>query len=345
MCSQGGATGKPYDLKGNVMSLPIFREIWDKVKNHTKLLVLVGQGETFTHPKIYDILDYIYPKPIYIDTNGNIPLDPQKIVQSSISDLVFSLDGIDQRTYGKYRIGGNFDKVVSNMREVIKAKKKHGRGPVIKLKYILFKHTEPYIDEIKQLAEDLAVDQLQFVPCVVHPTHSPELIKEFFPHGLDNLQCKVKFIDFENLTLGLPDSVDSPYCDAPIFNPQIKVNGNMTVCCSSFEHVGNILDNTLPEIWDSGKYSNMRKQILTNRYNFVDCLACSRSHNNFGRLFDGTVLEYPKPPIPSKDNTLWVDKLKIEKDYLDFMINQGLSKDITYFLNSNRINSTVKMHI
>jgi MoaA/NifB/PqqE/SkfB family radical SAM enzyme len=337
MCSQGGETGKPYDQKGKVMSLPIFRDIWDKIRDHTKLVVLVGQGETFTHPKVYEILDYISPKPIYIDTNGNIPLDPVKIVNSSIADLVFSLDGIDQRTYSRYRIRGNFDKVIQNIRAVINAKKLYGRGPLITLKYILFKHTEPYTEEIKQLATTLGVDKLQFVPCVVHPAHSEKLIKDFYPHGLDSLQSRVKYVDFDNKTLGLPEPVDSPYCLAPLDNPQIKINGDMNVCCSSFDKMGNILENNLLEIWNSKKYSATRTQILTNRYNFADCLACSRSQNNFGHLFDGTVMEYQKPPIPSSNNTLWIDNLQIDDEYLLYLTSNNLSKDINYFTKRNSL--------
>jgi MoaA/NifB/PqqE/SkfB family radical SAM enzyme len=339
MCSQNGETGKPYDLKGKIMASQVFEKIWDKIKDYTKLLVLVGQGETFTHPKIYSILDYVYPKPIYIDTNGNIPLDPKKIVNSSISDLVFSLDGVDQRTYSEYRIGGHFDKVVENMRQVIKAKKELGRGPIITLKYILFKHTEPYTDEIKQLAINLGVDKLKFVPCLVYPTHNESLVKKYFPHGLNPLECRLKYVDYDNFTIGLPEIYDSPHCDVPLFNPQIKVNGDMTVCCSSFKYVGNILKSTLPEIWKSEQYSNLRKQILTNRYSFEDCLACSRMHDNFGRLFDGTILEYQKPPTPSADNTLWVDNLKIDKEYLDYLNANSLYKDIDYFVKTKSIHS------
>jgi uncharacterized radical SAM superfamily Fe-S cluster-containing enzyme len=103
MCSQGGS--RPHPNLGKMMSLDNFKLIYDKIKNITNLIVLVGQGESFLHPDIYKILDYSRETPIYIDTNGSLKLDAEKIVKSNIQTLVFSVDAIDQRMHEKYRIG------------------------------------------------------------------------------------------------------------------------------------------------------------------------------------------------------------------------------------------------
>jgi MoaA/NifB/PqqE/SkfB family radical SAM enzyme len=341
MCSKGGEQGKPYDINGVVMPLPVFKSIWDKIKNYTSTLVLVGQGETFVHPKVYDILEYVSPVPIYIDTNGNIKLEAERIINSSIQELVFSVDGIDQRSYEKYRIGGNFNKVIENFSSIVKAKKLYGRGPLITLKYILFKHTEAYLDDVKKLVDKLGVDRLRVVTCVVHPAHSESLIKELYPVAVATEQSRMRYVDYDNNTLGLNYQIDSPYCMAPFTNPQIKVNGNVTCCCSSFEVVGNIIENTLPEIWHSEKYLSLRKGIISNRYNYSDCRACSREQSNYGHLFDGTILEYPNPPEPGK-NVLWMKDLKIDQDYLNYLAANGLTKEIKYFREANAISDEVQ---
>jgi MoaA/NifB/PqqE/SkfB family radical SAM enzyme len=337
MCSNGGNIGKPYDQHGKVMPLANFRKIWDKIKDKIRLLILVGQGETFTHPKIYDILDYVYPTPVYIDTNGNVNLNEYKIVNSSISDLIFSLDGCDQRTYGKYRVNGKFDKVINNIKNVVRVKKEKGKGPKIIIKHIVFKHTEAYLVDMQQLAKDLEVDKLEITECVVHPAHSRELIKEFLPVGKYSQLGRIKYVDFDNYTLGLNDRVDSPYCFAPINNPQIKVNGDVTLCCTSQDVVGNILKNSLENIWTSDIYSEKRKQVLTNRYKVKNCLVCSRIQNHFGDMLDGTPLAYPKPPAPS-ENTLWIKDLKIEPQYIQYLKDNSLSKDIGYYIGYNILN-------
>ncbi|MDR1165870.1 MAG: radical SAM protein [Deltaproteobacteria bacterium] len=341
MCSNAGTTGKPYDLNGKIMPLDVFQGVWDKIKEFTDTLVLVGQGETFTHPKIYDILDYVAPKPVHIDTNGNVKLDADRIVRSSIKELAFSLDGVDQRTYERYRVGGNFDKVIENIKAVTRAKKDFGGGPIISLKYVIFKHTEPYVDEARNLVDELGMDKLKFVPCLVHPTHSEKLIKDFLPYGAVKNRSRIKYVDFKNLTLGLTDYAESPHCIAPLSNPQIKVNGDVTICCSSFEVVGNIFENTFSEIWHSEKYKAFRKEILSNRHQFSDCRACSREHINLGHILDGTILEYPKPQEPCEESTLWIENLKIDQEYVDYLTSNNLFKDIEYFRQMNVIHPDV----
>ena len=43
-------------------------------------------------------------------------------VENKVDTLIVSLDGSDQKTYSSYRIGGNFDTVISNIRKLIKIK-------------------------------------------------------------------------------------------------------------------------------------------------------------------------------------------------------------------------------
>ena len=54
---------------------------------------------------------------LYISTNG-LPLDESKIsrlAESGIDEITFSVDGADQQTYGRYRQGGNFAKLLKNI--------------------------------------------------------------------------------------------------------------------------------------------------------------------------------------------------------------------------------------
>jgi radical SAM protein with 4Fe4S-binding SPASM domain len=330
MCSNATEGGKPYDQHGKVMSLNDFKTVWDQVKKSVNLLILVGQGETFIHPQVYKILDYVRPTPTYIDTNGSVDMDAEKIVNSSISDLIFSLDGVDQRTYEKYRIKGDFDKVVNNIENLVAAKKRAGRGPAIIIKYIIFKHNEAYLDDIKHLAARLGVDGLQFVPCVIHPAHSRELVKEFLPVGPNSAGQPIQHLDYDNPALGLNERNDSPYCTAPIMTPQIKVNGDVTLCCTSTDVVGNVFKNSFEDIWNSETHKKQRLAVLKNRYKNKNCLVCARLHPNLRPELKGSVLEYPAPPAPS-DNTLWLDELKLEPEYVAYLKENSLERDLGYF--------------
>ncbi|MDR1165869.1 MAG: SPASM domain-containing protein [Deltaproteobacteria bacterium] len=323
----------------NVETMPLadFKGIWTKIKDYTSLLVLAGPGETFLHPKVYEIIDYVTPTPILIETNGNVQIDAERIVHSCVKELIFNVDAADQRVYEKFHIGGDFKKVADNVKAVSAAKKAFGKGPALTLKHFLFKHNEPYLEEMKLLTNQLGADMAQFIGGIPRPFHGENLIREFMPCGLGAGNCRVASVDFANQSLGLNDDLDSPYCSVPYLNPRIKVNGDVTVCPSSARVVGNIYDNSLLEIWSSEKSVELKKEILSNRYQHSDCRACARAQNNFGRLFEGTVMEREKPPTPSEGHTLWLSTLKIDQEYIDYLVSQGLSKDIEYFKKTNAI--------
>lgn len=331
LCTNSAGSGKTYAQHGKIMPFQTFRRIWDDIGPYTGLLILVGQGETFLHPDIYRILDYVKPTPVHIDTNGNVRLHPERLIGTSLSKLLFSLDGVDQRTYGKYRVGGSFEKGLDGLRSMIAAKRAAGRGPQLVWKYVVFKHNEAYLDRLHAMSREIGAESLLIVPCQVVPSNTESLIREFLPVGLSPLNANIKYVDFENDTLGINDEQDSPYCPAPLSNPHIRVNGDLEVCCSSYAPVGNVLKDAFAKIWQSEGYARLRKQILSDRYSVAECRRCSRAQFNYGRIFNGTPLEYPKAPEPSPAGTLWTRDLGIDDDYLAHLHGNGLTKDLQYY--------------
>ncbi|MDR3039054.1 MAG: radical SAM protein [Candidatus Adiutrix sp.] len=334
MCSNGN--GRSYDEKGQIMSFPTFKRLWDKIRKRVNLLVLVGQGESFMHPNIYDILKLVAPTPVHIDTNANLKLDAERIVRSSLQTLIFSVDGVDQRTYEQYRVGGNFEKVLANIRAVVQAKKNLGRGPVTVFKYVVFKHNEAYLEEAEKLARQLGVDRFMVVPCLCVPEHSRELVNRLVPHGRHRVLSRIKYLDYAHGRVILNEGHDSPYCSAAMNNPNIKVEGTLTPCCSSSSRMGNLLESGFDEIWRSEPYREFRLNAFKNRFQLKDCNSCSRDANNLGRLFDGTVLEYPRRPAPSAD-ILELGQLRVEADYAAYLLENNLTKDIRYFRDSGAL--------
>jgi MoaA/NifB/PqqE/SkfB family radical SAM enzyme len=60
----------------------------------------------------------------FVSTNLNI-LDNKKaegLIESKLDYLLVSLDGASQEIYEKYRVGGDFNKVIANIRMLIKKK-------------------------------------------------------------------------------------------------------------------------------------------------------------------------------------------------------------------------------
>lgn len=123
-----------------------------------------GQGEPLDHkdfPALLGIIKEHYPKTrLRIITNGN-HVYSEKLRDLSVDEIMVSIDGAIQANYEKYRINGDLEKALAFTKDA----KAAGRASKIVWKYILFDHNDS-LEEIalaEQLAQDIEVDELQFV--------------------------------------------------------------------------------------------------------------------------------------------------------------------------------------
>ena len=352
----GRENGGQRDDFNQIMPLKTFQKIWSRVAERTSLAILVGQGESFLHPQIYDILNFIRPTPVHLDTNGSINMDHDRIAHSSISTLIFSVDGVDQRTYEKYRVGGHFQKAVENIKAAVAAKRKYGRGPVIIFKYIVFRHNEAYVQEAARLAQELGVDRFQVNPCNFAKISAyREMVSRFVPVG-KNAISRLDHVDYGLRSIVSTGDMDTPYCVTPFKNPYIQIDGTLHPCCARqgagfglepitqeeleqaacWREEMNILNHSLDDLWQAPAQREFRLKALKNRYAEPACESCLFPADTLGRLFDGTELESPRRPAPSED-ILKIKDLRIEADYAAYLLENGLTKDIEYYRESGAL--------
>lgn len=328
----GGGSKQHHDRFGRRISLEDFKTIWNKVRDYTGLAILVGHGETFLHPQVYEILECI-DKPIHIDTNGNVPLDHDRLARSNVSHLIFSIDGIDQRTYEKYRVGGHFNKVVKNLEQMVAAKRRLGRGPVITFKYIVFKHNEMYVRQAAELARRIGVDRFQFNECNIDLGTDWELARQFIPCG-KNAISRMECVDYKNKAIHPRPDMESSHCVTALTNPIINIDGLLQPCCGGINEVsfGNLFEKSFLEIWNSEPYKNFRLRSLRNKFDLPLCRGCLMPCNTFGNLFDGTELKYAKRG-PLSDDCRYIRDIDVDAKYAAELNEHELK----YFIDSNKL--------
>lgn len=139
-----------------------YKSTIDKVAKHLSYLQLFLQGEPLMHPKIYEFIEYATSKRIYssISTNGQFLSENncRKLVNSGLHRLIVSIDGATQGVYEKYRVGGSLNKAIQGIRDLIAIKtKSSSKTPYIIIQFVVFKHNEHQIPEIKNMANELGV--------------------------------------------------------------------------------------------------------------------------------------------------------------------------------------------
>lgn len=177
--------------------MDIIESLFEDTKDTLYTLLLYNYGEPFLDKRILEILRLakrIIPNAyIGICSNGTIlpaQLAETIVKEQLVSRINFSIDGASQETYGKYRIGGSFEKAFNNMTVLNNFNKMHeGSQLRIYWQYILFEWNDS--DEEIQRAVDLAAKHGLTLQWTL--TSSPGKSKRYTPGSSD----------FENLQGGI----------------------------------------------------------------------------------------------------------------------------------------------
>ena len=119
--------------------------------NNLKLLNFCGSvDEPTTHPEILDIVEHFLEfVEVNIASNGSTKTkDFWKQLGEYGGSVFFGIDGTDQESLEKYRIGSNFKKVQENYRAFIKA------GGNATWQFIVFEHNKHLLEEAKKISEE-----------------------------------------------------------------------------------------------------------------------------------------------------------------------------------------------
>jgi len=253
-----------------MMPLTRFQRIVDQVQNRTGMLILWNQGEPFLNPAFYEMVEYAAERGLYTmtSTNASLELDLARIVRSGLNKIIISMDGISRQSYDSYRVNGDFELVLSNMRELIRQKK---QLPGSKLKvvwqFIIMRHNEHELDEVKRLAKDMGIDRLEF-----------KTVQIFTPEDLAFLPSDHKYSRYQSsgAAFELKTTLRNR-CRRLWTQPVINWDGEMSICCydkDALFKIGNIDHTGFRELWTGPAMQRMRSAILRNRSAFEICRNC-----------------------------------------------------------------------
>jgi MoaA/NifB/PqqE/SkfB family radical SAM enzyme len=126
-CAVGkGSTDHPKYL----MRFDEFKRIMDMLGDYLFQVEIYQYGEPLLNPDVFRMIEYAkrkYYAFTRISTNLNIfnKEKAERLVASGLDYLTLSIDGASQETYSKYRVGGDFNKVLENVTLIVAAKKAH----------------------------------------------------------------------------------------------------------------------------------------------------------------------------------------------------------------------------
>ncbi|MGZ5133560.1 MAG: radical SAM/SPASM domain-containing protein [Flavitalea sp.] len=258
-------------LKEDFFSLTI-----DQLSKDLLYLVFYFQGEPYLNPAFLDMVRYASGKGIYTatSTNGHYLNDAnsKKTVESGLDRLIISIDGTTQDVYQQYRIGGKLDKVLEGARNIVKWKKAlKSKTPFIFFQFLVVKPNEHQVEEIKQLAKEIGVDEVRFKTAQVYNFQND-------PNQL--IPTIQKFSRYKKNAAGeyeVKNSLDN-HCWRLWHATVITWDGLVVPCCfdkDAQHNLGDLKGKPFKEIWQNEQYIHFRRQILQSRRNIEICANCS----------------------------------------------------------------------
>ncbi len=256
------------------MNLSNFKTLIDKQYKYLIWLTLYFQGEPFLNPHFFEFVRYARKKKIFTSTSTNghflSPTLAKKTVESNLDQLIISLDGLDAETYKKYRIGGNYEKVMSGIQNLVKAKKAAGVShPYLIVQFIVFKSNEHQIKKVKRLKKELGVDKVEIKTAQFYN----------FEKGKDLMTSVDEYSRYKETREGefqIKNKLKNR-CLRMWQGAVITWDGDVVPCCydKDADHkFGNLIEDNFKDIKNNTEYSNFRQQILDNRSQIEICRNC-----------------------------------------------------------------------
>ena len=210
------------------------------------------RGEPLLHPELPEMVAYAKRKGIIevqFNTNG-LSLSEKKIgelLDAGLDRIIFSFDGATKETYEGIRTGSNYERVVNNIKTLVKMRNERGlRRPSVRVQMVKMKENEHEVEDFIRMWLSIA-NQV-----AVSTKREPIGIKE---GEVEHFPC-------------------------PQIWQRLMVcwDGEVRMCCGDWQGeivLGNAKESTIYELWHSGKLNKIRELHSQGRFNEIPvCVRC-----------------------------------------------------------------------
>lgn len=253
----------------------LFRRVVDQLAPTLSYLTFYFQGEPFLNPRFLDMVKYAVSQGVYTatSTNGHFITESsaEETVRSGLDRLIISIDGTDQDTYSSYRIGGSLKRVIEGTESIVRWKRKlKSRTPHVVFQFLVVGPNENQIDDVRELAQRLSVDQLVLKTAQIYDYHNGS---NLIP-SIDKYSRYKKNADG---TYSLKNRL-SDHCWKMWHSCVVTWDGKVVPCCFDKDAhfvLGDLARHSFEEIWFGEKYNQFRQSLLKSRKEIEICRNCT----------------------------------------------------------------------
>jgi len=258
--------------------LNLFKQVIEQIGDKLWYLLLYNQGEPFLNPNLVDFIKIAKQKRIYVttSTNGHFLTDKdfiRTLVKSGLDTIIISLDGADSATYLTYREGGNFERVIDGIKQLIQLRNQLSCStPKVIVQCLVTRYNEMQREQFIKLTNELNVDRLLFKTFQIE---SQETGLQFLPKN-----SNLRRYAIDNEQIANKKSIQK-ICPRLWYSTVILSDGSIVPCCFdkkgkySFGNIAKV--GSINQVWKSDAYNKFRERILQRRGSFGICKNCTQN--------------------------------------------------------------------
>jgi radical SAM protein with 4Fe4S-binding SPASM domain len=267
-CASGSGLMK---RKHGFMSESLFYKIISETGRYLYNINLYFQGEPMMHPEFFRLVEQARGTSITVSTNGHFLTDNNnsELAKSGIKKLIVSLDGMDSKTYSRYRVGGDFNKVISGLRGLSAEIERTKSSLKPEIQFLVNSYNEKQIEVARKFAREVNY-AIKFKSMQVI---NPGDISQWMPKD-------ERFRRYYKNHSGqyLIKKTHASSCFRLWTNPVITWDGKVLPCCfdKDADHImGDLNESSFREIWQGERFRNFRQRVLSERDKIEICGNCT----------------------------------------------------------------------
>jgi len=254
------------------MRLEEYKRVVDDIGPYLTNLELYNWGEPLLNKDLISMIRYAKAKgiPVCISTNlnrlnGKMAED---LISTRLEKIFISCDAASPETYARYRVGGDFNRVMSNIRLLLDWKKKLKNNYTrIVLLFHVFRHNEHEIAKAQDLARDMGIE-------VRINKMRTDMGKEIFEKDKEAIERDGAWIpegqEYSAFDLQDKKKRSQMVCKNLWGTAVINWDGSVLPCCAVYGEryaFGNVFHEPFRSIWNNEKYRMARREIKNNLEN------------------------------------------------------------------------------
>ncbi|MDO8589151.1 MAG: radical SAM protein [Armatimonadota bacterium] len=261
-----------------MMDFGVYRDLLAEIGDSLSLIVLWNWGEPFLNPDIFRMIRLAKRHNIAVLASSNGQRisersEVEELVASGLDTLAVALDGACQETYGKYRVGGDLDRVLNCLALLRETKKAKGSStPLVNVRVVVTRNNEAELSEITDLALKFGADLITYRSASMPDCCGPGLDEKYAPSDATYRMYSYSDADYHR------SKRDGFVCRRPWKRLTVNWDGTFVSCEHDFDNsvpYGKFPDDgSAVQIYNSGRARDFRARFLRNKNEFAFCAQC-----------------------------------------------------------------------